>query len=112
MIFLCEHETQGMAYQEAMASNVPILAWDPGIWVDPQAQKYDTNPIPACSVPFFDQRCGERFSDGKVFGDAFDVFWARRAEYAPRAFVRDELSLAESGRVYLNHLSTAAKRGA
>jgi hypothetical protein len=110
MIFLCEHETQGMAYQEAMASNVPILAWDPGTWVDPQAQKYDANPIPACSVPFFDERCGERFRDGSVFAEALDRFWTRRGQYSPRAYVREELSLAESGRVYLEHLATAAKR--
>ena len=25
MLFLCESETQGMAYQEALASNVPVL---------------------------------------------------------------------------------------
>ena len=32
MVFLCEHETQGMAYQEALASGVPVIAWDPGTW--------------------------------------------------------------------------------
>src|SRR5262249_429032 len=35
MLFLCEHETQGLAYQEALASNVPVLAWDNGFWLDP-----------------------------------------------------------------------------
>jgi hypothetical protein len=108
MIFLCEHETQGMAYQEAMASNVPILAWDPGIWIDPQAKRYDPNPIPACSVPFFDERCGERFADAAGFVAALDRFWARRSGYAPRAFVRNELSLDESGRIYCDHLAKAA----
>jgi hypothetical protein len=27
LIFLCEHETQGLAYQEALSANVPVLAW-------------------------------------------------------------------------------------
>ena len=36
MIFLCEHETQGIAYQQALSRNVPILAWDRGgDWQDP-----------------------------------------------------------------------------
>ena len=35
MIFICEHETQGLAYQEALSSNVPVLAWDEGEMVDP-----------------------------------------------------------------------------
>lgn len=30
IIFLCEHESQGLAYQECLSSNVPILAWDQG----------------------------------------------------------------------------------
>ena len=35
MIFLCEHETQGIAYQQALSCNVPILAWDRGgFWQD------------------------------------------------------------------------------
>ncbi len=37
MIFLCEHETQGLAYQQALSCNVPILAWDRGgYWRDPE----------------------------------------------------------------------------
>jgi len=27
MIFLCQHESQGIAYQEALASGVPVFAW-------------------------------------------------------------------------------------
>jgi len=27
MIFLCQHESQGIAYQEPLASGVPVFAW-------------------------------------------------------------------------------------
>jgi glycosyltransferase involved in cell wall biosynthesis len=107
MIFLCEHETQGMAYQEAMASGLPILAWDPGTWVDPNAERYDSRKIPACSVPFFDAGCGERFVEVDEFSPAFDRFWARLSSYAPRTFVREKLSLEDSGRVYVGYLERA-----
>jgi len=29
MLFLCEHETQGLAYQQAIAAGLTILDWDP-----------------------------------------------------------------------------------
>src|SRR5215467_3817956 len=53
MIFVCEHETQGLAYQEALASNVPVLAWDNGYWLDPLWKQVGNAMIPASSVPFF-----------------------------------------------------------
>ena len=61
MVFLCEHETQGIAYQEALASNVPILVWNPGWWVDPQWTMYYTKPVHASSAPYFSKDCGEIF---------------------------------------------------
>jgi glycosyltransferase involved in cell wall biosynthesis len=107
LFFLCEHETQGMAYQEAMASGLPVIAWDPGTWVDPQASRYDSKPIPACSVPFFDATCGERFARFDQFEETFERFWTQRGAYAPREFVRRRLSLAESAELYLGHLARA-----
>jgi hypothetical protein len=111
MFFLCEHETQGLAYQEAMASNLPILAWDPGTWVDPQAKSHDATPIPASSVPYFGPECGERFRDAREFPPAFTRFWEKLPRYTPREFVRRELSLEGSGRLYLRHLERAARMG-
>ena len=113
MMFLCEHETQGMAYQEAMSSGLPIIAWDPGTWVDPQAKKYGlTAPIPATSVPYFSQECGERFKGLADFPAVFDTFWSRRDSYRPRAYVAEALSLEGSARLYLSHLANAARRAA
>src|SRR5947209_9848365 len=109
MFFLCEHETQGLAYQEAMASGVPILAWDPGTWVDPQAKKHDAAPIPATSVPDFGAECGERFGDAGEFAEVFGRFWERLRTYRPRDFVRRVLSMDGSARAYLAHLERAAK---
>ncbi len=48
MIFLCEHETQGIAYQQALSSGVPILAWDRrGFWQDPAFYPHKV-PIFSC----------------------------------------------------------------
>ena len=101
MIFLCEHETQGLAYQEAMASNLPILAWDPGYWVDPKRPVDPSISIPATSVPYFSPSCGETFENIAEFHRKFPSFWEQRAAYEPRRFVQQHLSLAGSAELYL-----------
>jgi hypothetical protein len=87
MVFLCEHETQGIAYQEGLASNVPILAWDPGYWVDPLWELLAENPVPATSVPQFSASCGMTFRKTYEFPDCFDKFYQQIAKYEPRRFV-------------------------
>lgn len=109
MIFLCEHETQGLAYQEALASNVPILAWENGFWLDPDREKYDPNPVPASSVPYFSPICGERFPDFAAFPATFARFWANLDTYQPRTFVQNELSLDGSAQRYLQYYSAIAE---
>ncbi|MFZ0217872.1 MAG: glycosyltransferase family 1 protein [Candidatus Dormiibacterota bacterium] len=119
IVFLCEHETQGLAYQEALACNVPMLAWDQGLWLDPNRVHYTNDAVPATSVPYFSPECGERFRDAREFEERFDAFWAGRDAYEPRAYVQRELSPEGSARRYLDYyeallpgaLGTTARRG-
>jgi glycosyltransferase involved in cell wall biosynthesis len=106
MLFLCEHETQGLAYQEAMSLNVPVLAWDEGVLVDPYLSQFVTPDIKVTSVPYFDARCGSRFQLAN-FETAFIDFWKTASAYAPRAYVCEELSLARSAALYLGHYDKA-----
>src|SRR5277367_619112 len=56
MIFLCEHETQGIAYQQALSCGVPILAWDRGgYWQDPSYYPHKVAFNPVTSVPYWDE---------------------------------------------------------
>ncbi len=102
MIFVCEHETQGLAYQEALASDVAVLAWDNGFWLDPLREKYTMAPVPASSVPFFGPTCGDRFVDAAAFPEAFERFRrdAAAGYYRPRDFVVRELAFTDSARRY------------
>lgn len=109
MLFICEHETQGLAYQEAMASNVPILAWDPEFWLDPNRKQWTDEEVPASSVPFFGPECGERFHDASEFPAALDRFLERLPTYHPRRFVKEHLSLERSAQLYLEAYCSAAK---
>ena len=98
MIFLCEHETQGQAYQQALSCNVPVLAWDQGFWLDPKAQRYERHQVPATSVPYFSHNCGLTFLNTAEFQIKIDEFLD--TSYSPRRYVQENLNLMDSARQY------------
>ncbi|MDP3175701.1 MAG: hypothetical protein Q8M88_14810 [Phenylobacterium sp.] len=108
MLFLCEHETQGIAYQEAMAANVPILAWEEGEVVDPNIRAFAPPDHRVSAVPYFDERCGSKFRIGE-FAERFDAFWAARETYRPRDYVLDRLSMHRAAHDYLTYYEAAAQ---
>jgi glycosyltransferase involved in cell wall biosynthesis len=110
MAFLSESETQGIAYQEAMACNVPILAWDNGWWLDRQRIHGDLERVPASSIPHFDDRCGVHFRDASGIDAAVDAVFARERSFEPRKFVEERLSLAVSAARYVELYSAAAEQ--
>lgn len=97
-IFLSPHESQGFAYQECLACDVPVLAWDPGRWLDPARHVYGRSCVPATSVPFFDERCGRTFSELAFFEETFEQFWSdvQQKFYRPREFILDNLTIERS----------------
>jgi hypothetical protein len=109
MAFLCEHETQGLAYQEAMSSNVPIFAWDEGVLVDPHQKKVMPDGVRVSSVPYFDKRCGVTFQRDNVT-NAFDAFWNGMERYSPREYVLEKLNFAAGAARYLSLLEKAVER--
>ena len=100
MLFLCEHETQGIAYQEALSSNVPVLAWDDGVLVDPISAAMAPPGLSVSSVPYFDDRCGKTF-EIDAFETVLPEFLADLPTYRPREYVIETLSLKKSGERYL-----------
>jgi glycosyltransferase involved in cell wall biosynthesis len=106
MIFLCEHETQGLAYQQALACGVPILAWDRGgFWQDPQYFPDRVKFAPVSAVPYWDARCGHTFPDVESFPSALDAFWRQLGAggFSPRDYVVEHLTLEAGARGYLAH---------
>ena len=109
MIFLCEHETQGLAYQEALAAGVPVLAWDEGELIDPFLRQFAGRDLVVSSVPYFDQHCGRRFTLSD-FDQSFDQFWRDLGQFEPRKYVRDHLSMDEASARYLEAYQSLIRR--
>lgn len=104
VVFLCEHETQGLAYQQALSCDVPILAWDRGgFWQDPSYYPAKEKYSPVTSVPYWRETCGLRFASPKEFPDSLREFIRCRAEqvFSPRAFVLENLTLEKCALQYL-----------
>ncbi len=111
MIFLCEHESQGLASCEALAMNVPIFAWDQGYCLDPNRFNWNSPVIPATSVPFFDCRCGMTFKDLDSFNKNIAEFWEKvgQNEFHPREYVLENLTLERSAQRMLDIIGEVYK---
>ncbi len=104
VVFLCEHETQGIAYQQMLASGVPLFAWDRGgYWQDPNFFPDQVRYEPVSSVPYWDERCGMKFENASEFRDRFGDFWERvnKGEFSPRDYVTENLKLEKCARWYV-----------
>ena len=106
MVYLSPHETQGIACEQMMAADVPVLAWDPG--GDWQSLEYLLRGVrfgPVTSVPYWDDRCGVKFTNANDFREAFARFWpaVERGAFAPRQMILDNgLTLAASAEAYVD----------
>lgn len=102
-IFLCEHETQGIAYQQILATNTPILAWDQqSFWLDPSYYPHKVKFGPVSSVPYWDDRCGSKFKDETEFTGALDDFLEKlkTSSFAPRDYILENLTLEKCAMEY------------
>lgn len=107
MIFLCEHESQGIACCEALSMDVPVLAWDNGFCLDPNRFNWGQPTMPATSVPIFNELCGERFQSIELFEETADVFFKKLSSkiYSPREFILDNITLEKSASQFLTFLN-------
>jgi len=93
-------ESQGIAVQEIMSMGVPIIAWDIKEWLD-QGEAYR---VPATSIPYWDERCGEVFFNIEDLEVTFSKFYATLDQYDPKAFIKDNLSFECSVKTLLDIL--------
>ncbi|HTH81510.1 MAG TPA: glycosyltransferase [Mucilaginibacter sp.] len=106
VIFLCEHETQGLAYQQILATGTPILAWDrDGYWQDPEYYPDRVKYEPVSSVPYWSKSCGKKFSSVDDFEKNLSDFLAGYDSFNPRSYIVENLSLEKCAKAYLEILN-------
>jgi hypothetical protein len=107
MVFLCEHETQGFAYLQTLSCDVPILAWDRGgAWQDPAYYPSQVKFGPVTSVPYWEDCCGEKFTDLHEYLVKLEVFLnnINNAQYTPRDYILKNFRLEHRALEYLSIL--------
>ncbi|MBF0587850.1 MAG: glycosyltransferase [Magnetococcales bacterium] len=106
LLFISAHETQGLALQEGMACDVPVLVWNPGKMQDPQRFSWNLPDIDSETAPFFDERCGEQFIGGLDFAGQLDRFMEKldQHQYAPRDYMLENLTLKRCSQHFVDLL--------
>ena len=105
IIYLCEHETQGMACQQMMATDTPVLAWDKGgFWEDPSYYPHKVQYEPVSSVPYWEDRCGLKFKNMIEFPSRLKLFLnlLDQNKFSPRSYIMENLSLEVCAYKYLD----------
>lgn len=111
IIWLGRQESQGIALEEAMSMNIPILVWDVsflGHWTaskkemaifNDQENKYRE----ATSAFYFDNNCGVKVKEEKDIPQAIDLMEKKWSEFSPRQYVLDNLNLVKQAKdlIYL-----------
>ncbi|WP_374951535.1 glycosyltransferase [Mucilaginibacter sp.] len=102
-LFFCEHETQGLAYQQILSTNTPILAWDRGgYWQDPAYFPDQVKYGPVSSVPYWDERCGITFTGMSDFELKLNLFVAGLPGFKPRDYIMENLTLEKCAEAYVH----------
>ena len=109
VIWIGRHESQGFAFQETLASNVPILLWDVRSMYDEysngwiyESRKTSGFLLNATVAPIWSDKCGIKFYDREEFENAFHEMNKRLDTFAPRQFMEPLISLEST---YANLLS-------
>jgi len=92
-------ESQGIAIQEMLAARKPLFVWDTPVW-DHMGQEYS---VPATSVPYWSDQCGEKTSEKEYLDLSLDRFLGRILEYQPKDFIDKELSPQRSVQILMDH---------
>jgi hypothetical protein len=91
-------ETQGIAIQEMMSCDLPLLVWDVAEWHD----RGPANICPATSIPYFDKTCGEIFYDIENIELAYEKLIA--STYSPRNYILEHCNYLTQAKKLLDIL--------
>jgi len=113
LVWLGRQESQGIALQEALSMNVPMLVWDVtnmGHWVPTEKESKifteEELSYPATSAPFFSEQCGKiskNKSEIETLVKEMEKDWRN---FEPRKYIVENLSLVKQARDFIKLFKT------
>lgn len=103
------HESQGIAFQEAMSCNVPVLLWDATSlkqWSRNGKSYYFTEAeqtFPVTSAPYFNDTCGLRIETSAELNKSIIQMESSWRQFEPRNFVLQNLSLEKQAKKLISY---------
>jgi hypothetical protein len=86
-IILNKSESQGIAIQELMATNLPLFV------IDYEKNEYlNLNSFKFSSVPYWSDKCGIKINNINDFENKIDEFIKNLTIYTPKDFIKENLS--------------------
>jgi len=97
LVYLTEHESQGLALHEAWMGNVPTLVWNPGkfVYADRQWQSEKL------SAPWLTEEAGMAFKSADDFAVRLKEFIEHLEAFAPRKYALENFTDKKSAEIYL-----------
>lgn len=87
-------ESQGIAIQEMMSCNLPLLVWDVKFWND----RGEENKFEATSIPLFNEQCGLFFYEKEELKNKWNDFMLNLNFYNPRNYILENLTLEKKAK--------------
>jgi hypothetical protein len=109
VIWLGRHDTQGIALQEALATNTPMLIWDVqklGEWNASEKEMSIFTPEekafePVTSAEYFDQTCGLKIKNENELDAAVNYMEQQWQTFTPQKYILENLSLEKQAREFV-----------
>ncbi len=99
------HESQGIALQEALACDVPILVCD-AISLAQARSTYvfssELSKFPVTAAPYFDHTCGIKITDLSELRTSIERMVNKKKSFHPREYVLKNLSLEGQARAFVS----------
>lgn len=100
VIWIGSHESQGFAFQETLASNVPILLWDVKSMYDEynygwvyDRYKSSGKSLLATTANVWSDACGIKFYEPSELPSAFEKMNSNLYTFSPRTLIEEKVSL-------------------
>lgn len=114
VLWIGRQESQGIALQEALSTDTPILVWDVknlGHWrSNPKNEAVFSDSenafTGATSAYYFDNNCGVIIKEKTELNNAIMYMEKKYTNFAPRKFILENLSLKKQARDFINLYQT------